>query len=74
MRTYIFKLLEIGPVNVVVMERHFSVEAKALCFTAKEGSYDLRLKERREGFVGVIIVGLQSSFWLVAVVEEAFRS
>ena len=36
------------------MERRFFVKAKALCFTAKEGSSDLQLEERRKGFVGVI--------------------
>jgi hypothetical protein len=51
------------------MERRFSVEAKAFCFTAKEGSTDLRLEERRKGFVGVIRVGPQSAVWLVAKVE-----
>jgi hypothetical protein len=39
------------------MERRFSVEAKAFCFMAKEGSTELRLEERRKGFVGVIRVG-----------------
>lgn len=58
--------------SVVVMERRFSVEAKAFCFIAKEGSSDLWLEERRKGFIGVIIVDLQSSVWLVAMVEEAF--
>jgi hypothetical protein len=39
------------------MERRFSVEAKAFCFTVKEGSANLRLEERRKGFVGVIRMG-----------------
>ena len=56
------------------MERRFSIEAKAFCFTAKEGSTDLRLEERRKGFVRVIRVGPQSAVWLVAKVEEAFQS
>jgi hypothetical protein len=34
------------------MERRFLVEAKAFCFTAKEGSTELRLEERRKGFIG----------------------
>ena len=54
------------------MERQFSVEAKAFCFTAKERSTVFRLEERRKGFVGVIRVGSQSAVWLVAKVEEAF--
>jgi hypothetical protein len=60
--------------SVVVVECCFSVEAKAFCFTMKEGSSNLWLEERRKGFVGVIIVGLQSSVWLVAMVGEAFLS
>jgi hypothetical protein len=56
------------------MEMRFSVEAKAFCFTVKEGSTDLRLEERRKGFVGVIRVGPQSAVWLVAKVEEAVQS
>jgi hypothetical protein len=48
------------------MERWFSVEAKAFYFTAKEGSTDLRLEERRKDFVGVIRVGrrVQFGWWL----------
>jgi hypothetical protein len=56
------------------MEMRFSVEAKAFCFMVKEGSTDLRLEERRKGFVGVIRVGPQSAVWLVAKVEEAVQS
>ena len=56
------------------MERQFSVEAKAFCFMAKEGSTEFWLKERRKGFVGVIKVGSQSAVWLVAKVEEAVQA
>ena len=38
------------------MERCFSVEAKTFCFSAKEGSFDLHLEERRKGFVGFIYI------------------
>ena len=41
------------------MERRFSVEAKAFYVTVKEVSTELRLEERRRGFVGVIRVGPQ---------------
>ena len=58
----------------LAMERWFSVEAKAFCFTAKEGSNDLWLEERRKGFVWVIRVGPQSAVWLEAKVEEACQS
>jgi hypothetical protein len=47
---------------------------KAFCFTAKEGSTELQLEERRKGFIGVIRVGPQSAVWLVAKVEEAVQS
>ena len=56
------------------MERRFSVEVKAFCFMAKEGSSDLQLEERRKGFVGVLRVGPQNAAWLVAKVEEALQS
>ena len=56
------------------MERQFSIKAKAFCFTMKEGSSNLQLEERRKDFTGVILVGPQSSVWLVAKVEEAFLS
>jgi hypothetical protein len=56
------------------MECRFSVKAKAFCFTMKEGSSDLQLEEMRKGFIGVILVGPQSSVWFVAKVEEAFLS
>ena len=56
------------------MERQFSIEAKAFCFTVKEVSSDHRLEKRRKGFAGVFLVGSQSSVWLVAKVEEVFLS
>jgi hypothetical protein len=56
------------------MECRFSVEAKAFCFMVKNESSNLHLEERGKGFVGVILVGSQSSIWLVAKVEEVFLS
>jgi hypothetical protein len=56
------------------MERWFLVKAKAFCFTAKEGSTNLRLEERRKGFLGVIRVGPQSTVSLMAKVEKACQS
>ena len=55
------------------MERHFSIEAKSFCFSAKEGSSVLCLEERRKDFVGYIFASNQCSSWLVDTVEEASK-
>jgi hypothetical protein len=51
-------VLCLGPrlvaVGVFVMERSFSVEAKSFRLSAKIGCPNLRLEERRKGFVGYI--------------------
>jgi hypothetical protein len=53
------------------MERSFSVEAKSFRFSAKVGCPNLRLEERRKGFVGYIFASTQCSEWLVETVESA---
>ena len=53
------------------MECCFLVEAKAFSFLAKARRLELRLEERRKGFAGFILLGLQCSIWLVATVEDA---
>ena len=53
------------------MELCFSIEAKDFCFLAKEGSFVIRLEERRRKFVGFIFASIQCSSWLVDTVEEA---
>jgi predicted DNA-binding transcriptional regulator len=53
------------------MERSFSVEAKSFRFSAKVGCLNLRLEERRKGFVGYIFASTQCSEWLVETVESA---
>lgn len=55
------------------MERCFSVEAKRFFISAKSEVADLRLEERRKGFCGIIFLGLQSSIWLLEIVEEAAK-
>jgi hypothetical protein len=55
------------------MERRFSIEAKSFCFLAKEGYLDLRLEERRKGFVWYIFASIQCSSWLVDTVEVASK-
>ena len=49
------------------MERQFPIEAKSFCSSAKEGSPNLRLEERRKEFVGFIFASFQCSSWLVEV-------
>ena len=56
------------------MECHFSFEAKSFSFSEKDGCPDLRLEERRKGFVGYIFVSNQCSSWLVDIVEVASQS
>jgi hypothetical protein len=56
------------------MERSFSVEAKSFCLSAKTGSPNLRLEERRKGFVGIIYASVQCSEWLVETVESAIQA
>jgi hypothetical protein len=39
--------------GVFIMERHFFIEVKTFCLSAKDGYPDFRLEEKRKGFVGV---------------------
>ena len=55
------------------MEHCFYIEAKSFCFSAKEGSPDLRLEERRKDFVGYIYACFRCSSWLVDTVEAASK-
>jgi hypothetical protein len=54
------------------MERRFKVEAKSFFFSTKASQ--LRLEERRKGFLGLILVDLRGAAWLAETVEEASRS
>ena len=54
-----------------VMERSFSFDAKTFYLSAKDGCPNLRLEERRKGFVGYIFTSIQCSSWLVDTVEVA---
>jgi hypothetical protein len=56
------------------MERSFSVEAKSFRLSAKIGSPNLRLEERRKGFVGFIFASVQCLEWLVETVESAIQA
>ena len=63
----------LGSSKRIVMERRFSIEAKSFCFSAKEGSPDLRLEERRKGFIGFIFASFHYSSWLVDTVEATSK-
>jgi hypothetical protein len=71
-------VLCLGPrlvaVGVFVMERSFTVEAKSFRLSAKSGCPNLRLEERRKGFVGYIYASVQCSEWLVETVESAIQA
>jgi hypothetical protein len=71
-------VLCLGPrlvaVGVFVMERSFTVEAKSFHLSAKSGCPNLRLEERRKGFVGYIYASVQCSEWLVETVESAIQA
>jgi hypothetical protein len=54
------------------MERRFMVEAKTFFFSTEASQ--LLLEERRKGFLGIILVGLQGEAWLATTVEEASRA
>jgi hypothetical protein len=54
------------------MERRFKVEAKSFFFSTKASQ--LRLEERRKGFLGLILVDLRGATWLATTVDEASRS
>jgi hypothetical protein len=50
------------------------VEAKTFLFSVEEGKFVLRMEERRKGFLGVVLLGLQCIAWVVVAVNEALRS
>jgi hypothetical protein len=58
----------------MALERHFFVKAKTFLFSVVEGKSVLRMEERRKGFLGVVLLGLQCTDWVVAVVKEALQS
>jgi hypothetical protein len=55
------------------MERRFKVEAKTFFFSSTKSS-QIRLEERRKGFLGLILVDRRGAAWLAETVEEASRS
>jgi len=49
------------------------VDAKAFVFSVKEGEAVVRLEERRRGFAGFVVFGVQCTGWLVAMVDMVLR-
>jgi hypothetical protein len=56
------------------MERQFVVEAKSFSFSALAVKTELRLEERRKGFVGSLYLSLQCFDWLADTMEAALLS
>jgi hypothetical protein len=58
----------------LVMEWRFFVEAKSFVLSVREGEPVVRLEERRKGFAGSVILGVQCTGWLVSMVEVVLRN
>jgi uncharacterized protein (DUF924 family) len=56
------------------MERHFEVEAKSFSFSAFPGKIEMRLEERRKGFIDSFFLSLHCSDWLADTVEAVSLS
>ena len=61
-------------IGFVIIERRFAVEAKSFSFLAFPGKTEMRLEERRKGFIGSFFLSLQCSDWLADTVEAASLS
>jgi len=55
------------------MENCFFVEAKSFIFSVVEGSFELRVVEKRKGFSGWIWLGTECVAWLLSMVEEVLQ-
>jgi hypothetical protein len=58
----------------MALERRFFMEAETFLFSVEEGKSVLRTEERWKGFLGVVLLGLQCTTWVVAAMKEALRS
>jgi hypothetical protein len=56
------------------MESCFFVEAKSFLFSVTNGSDELRMVEKRKGFIGFVLLSSRCTVWLVPMVEEALHS
>jgi len=54
------------------MERRFFVGAKTFLFLMEEGKSMLGMEDRRKGFFGVVLLGLQCTAWVVIAGKEGF--
>jgi hypothetical protein len=55
------------------MENRFFVEAKSFIFSVVEGSFELRVAEKRKGFSGWIRLGMECVAWLLSMVKRCCR-
>jgi hypothetical protein len=52
------------------MEKRFLVESKSFALSVLEGASVLRVEEKRKGFLGAVVLSLQSSNWLATMIES----
>jgi hypothetical protein len=52
------------------MEKRFLVESKSFTLSVLEGASVLRVEEKRKGFLGTVVLSLQSSNWLAMMIES----
>jgi hypothetical protein len=56
------------------MENRFFVEAKSFHFSLVKGLAELRVEEKRKGFLGAAVLGTRCIAWLLLMVEEVLRN
>ncbi len=52
------------------MERRFLKELKSFALSVLEGPSVLRVEEKRQGFLGAVVLSFQSSTWLATTIES----
>jgi hypothetical protein len=52
----------------------FFVEAKSFIFLVVKGFVELRVVEKRTGFLGWVLLGIRCVAWLLSTVEEVLRN
>jgi hypothetical protein len=67
------KKIVMGMLREEAMERRFFVEAKAFVLSMTEGEAVVLLEARRRGFTGLVVLGVQCTGWLVAMVEMVLQ-
>jgi hypothetical protein len=56
------------------MENRFFVEAKSFRFSVEAGSAELRVEEKRKGFLGSAVFELSCTAWVLSRVEEVLSN